>query len=202
MAKTVDYYFFTISPFAYLGHRVFERILRERGATAGVKPVSVRTVFAETGGVPPAKRHPSRRAYRFVELGRWARERDLPLVQEPAYFPVDDTLSACAIYAAEEQGGDPLGLAHAVLRACWAEERDVSDGATLHALARETGHDADTLLARAESAPLRQKLEQTTCEAIDRGVFGAPWYLVDGEAFWGQDRLDFVDRKLAAAGGA
>ena len=196
MSKTIDYYFFTISPFAYLGSGELERIARETGARINVRPVQVKTVFQETGGVPPAQRPQPRQDYRFVELARWSSERGLPLNKQPAHFPVPDQLSCAAIYAADDLGGDPLTLAHAILQACWAEERDVSDRATLHAIAGETGHDGDAVMAKAESQPLAQKVEQTTREAIGRGVFGSPWYLVDGEPFWGQDRLDLVARKL------
>ena len=196
MPKTIDYYFFTISPFAYLGSAELERIAQETGAQINVRPIQVKTVFQETGGVPPAQRPQPRQDYRFVELERWSNERNLPLNKQPAHFPVPDQLSCAAIYAAEELGGDPLKLAHAILKACWAEERDVSDRATLHAIAGETGHDADRLIETAESQPMVQKVEQVTREAIERGVFGSPWYIVDGEPFWGQDRLDLVARKL------
>jgi 2-hydroxychromene-2-carboxylate isomerase len=197
MPMTIDYYFFTISPFAYLGSGELERIAREAGARINVRPVQVKTVFQETGGVPPAQRPQPRQDYRFVELERWSTERGLPLDKQPAHFPVPDQLSCAAIYAAEDLGGDPLTLAHAILRACWAEERDVSERATLHAIAGETGHNGDAVMAKAESQPLAQKVEQTTREAIGRGVFGSPWYLVDGEPFWGQDRLHLIARKLA-----
>jgi 2-hydroxychromene-2-carboxylate isomerase len=197
MANAIDYYFFTISPFAYLGSAELERIARKTGAQVNVRPVQVKTVFQETGGAPPSQRPQPRQDYRFVELERWSRERGLPLVKQPAHFPAPDQLSCAAVYAAEELGGDPLKLAHAILKACWAEERDVSDPATLRAIAEETGHDGAALIERAESQPMAQKVEQITREAIDRGVFGSPWYIVDGEPFWGQDRLDMVERKLA-----
>jgi 2-hydroxychromene-2-carboxylate isomerase len=196
MSKTIDYYFFTISPFAYLGSAELERIARTTGARINVRPIQVKPVFQETGGVPPAQRPQPRQDYRFVELARWSDERGLPLTKQPAHFPVPDQLSCAAIYAAEELGGDPLKLAHALLAACWAEERDVSDRATVHAIANATGHDADALVDKAESDAMTQKVEQVTRAAIDRGVFGSPWYIVDGEPFWGQDRLEFVARKL------
>ena len=196
MPKTIDYYFFTISPFAYLGSAELERIQQATGAQINVRPIQVKPVFQETGGVPPAQRPQPRQDYRFVELARWARERGLPLNPQPAHFPVPDQVSCAAIHAAGDLGGAPLKLAHAILKACWAEERDVSDPATVHAIAGETGHDAAALMDKAESQPMAQKVEQVTREAIDRGVFGSPWYIVDGEPFWGQDRLDMVERKL------
>jgi 2-hydroxychromene-2-carboxylate isomerase len=196
MSKTIDDYFFTISPFAYLGSAELARSARDTGARIDVRPIPVKPVFRETGGVPPAQRATPRQDYRFVEPARWSRARGLPLNPEPAHFPVPDALACASVHAAGDLGGDPLGLAHAILKACWAEPCDVSDRRTLHAIAGETGHDADAVLDKAESQPMAQKVEQVTREAIDRGVVDSPWYIVDGEPFWGQDRLDFVERKL------
>jgi len=196
MTVTVDYYFFMISPFAYLGSRELERIVDRAGARLRVKPVKTRTVFQETGGVPPAQRPQPRQDYRFVELRRWSRERGLALTLEPKYFPVDDELAAAAVYAAQQQDGQPLALAHALLAACWAEERDVSDPATVREVAEATGHDGEAILRLAEGEAARDTVRATTREAIDRGVFGSPWYVVDDEPFWGQDRLDFLACRL------
>lgn len=199
MSKTIDYYFFMISPFAYLGSRELERIAREQDAHINVMPVKVQTVFQETGGVPPAKRPKQRQDYRFVELERWSRERGRPLTLQPRHFPVNDDLAAGAVYAAGELGGDPLALAHALLAACWAEERNVSDPETVGEVAEAAGHDGARLVEVAASDEVQQTFQSRTREAIDRGVFGSPWYLVDGEPFWGQDRLGFVERRLADA---
>ena len=198
MPKTIEYYFFMISPFAYLGSRELERIARQHGAEIDVKPIEVKTTFAETGGVPPAKRPKPRQDYRFVELARWSRERALPLHQQPAHFPVPDGVAAGAVLAAKQDGGDPLKLAHALLSACWSEERDISDPETVRQVATESGHDGAAILERAQSEAMQQAFAATTREALERGVFGSPWYIVDGEPFWGQDRLDLLERKLAA----
>ncbi|RDD62820.1 2-hydroxychromene-2-carboxylate isomerase [Ferruginivarius sediminum] len=197
MSRTIDYYFFVISPFAYLGSQELERIVREHGVQVNVKPIEVKTVFGETGGVPPAKRPKVRQDYRFVELRRWHEARGLPLNLEPAHFPVLDALAAGAIIAAGRNGSDSLTLAHALLRACWAEERDISDAATVGAVADAVGLDGAALVEQARKEDTQAEFQRVTREAIDRGVFGSPWYVVDGEPFWGQDRLDFVERKLA-----
>jgi 2-hydroxychromene-2-carboxylate isomerase len=194
MTRAIDYYFFVVSPFAYLGGAELARIAREQGATVNVKPIEVKTVFAETGGVPPAKRPKPRQDYRFVELRRWREARGLPLTLEPAHFPVPDALAAGAILAA---GDDALKLSQAVLRACWAEERDISDADTVRAIADETGLDGAKLVELSQRDDTQAEFQRITREAIDRGVFGSPWYIVDDEPFWGQDRLDFVERKLA-----
>lgn len=197
MTATIDYYFFVISPFTYLGSRELERIAREHGAAVNVKPMAVKTVFQETGGVPPAQRPKPRQDYRFVELARWREARDMPLNLQPAHFPVPDDLAAGAIIAAGRQGGDPLRLAHALLRACWAEERNVADPETVRAVADSAGADGAGLVEMAQQEDVQAEFARVTREAIDRGVFGSPWYIVDDEPFWGQDRLDFVARKLS-----
>lgn len=197
MSKIIDYYFFMISPFAYLGSRELERIAHEQGATVNVKPIAVKTTFSETGGVPPAQRPKPRQDYRFVELERWSRVRNLPLHKQPAHFPVPDELAACIVLAVKESGGNPLKLAHALLTACWSEERDISDVDTVRQVVAETGHDAGAIMSKAQTDEMRGKFVATTREALDSGVFGSPWYVVDGEPFWGQDRLDLVERKLA-----
>lgn len=198
MSKTIDYYFFMISPFAYLGSAELERIAREHGAEVNVKPISTKTTFAETGGVPPAKRPQPRQDYRLVELERWAKERGLPLNKEPAHFPVPDSLAAGAVLAAKARGDDALKLAHALLAACWAEERDLSDPETVRQVISEVGFDSDAIMEQAGSDEIHKAFEETTAEALERGVFGSPWYIVDGESFWGQDRLNLVERKVAA----
>ena len=198
MSKRIDYYFSPVSPFTYLGSAVLEEIARKHRAEVRVLPVSLAAIFPKTGGLPLNKRAPERQAYRFVELERWRDFRKLPLNLKPKFFPAADQLAACLIIAAGKTGGDPLRLAHALLRAVWAEERNIADKDTLLAIARETGHDDPKLMSLAEAPETLAAFEAQTAEALSLGVFGAPTYVVDGEVFWGQDRLDFVDRALSA----
>lgn len=198
MAKVVDYYLSLISPFAYLGSAQLEKIAARRGAEVRVKPVDLPAIFPKTGGLALAKRAPARQAYRLVELKRWSAYRGLPLNLHPKHFPAPEGRAAGLVIAAGQGGGDPLRLAHAILRAVWAEERDIAEEATLEEIARDTGHDARALLARAGEAKVRAAYEALTEEALARGVFGAPTYVFNDELFWGQDRLDFLDRALAA----
>ncbi|MFQ5467726.1 MAG: 2-hydroxychromene-2-carboxylate isomerase [Kiloniellaceae bacterium] len=196
MPKVVDYYLTLISPYAYLGGAELERIAAAHGATVRVKPVDYGTIFPKTGGLPLAKRAPARQAYRLVELERWRAARDIPLNLHPAHFPTDEALAAGAVIAAERAGGDPMRLAHGILRAVWAEERDIADPQVLAAILGETGQDPALLDAAAlpETQAARAALTQ---EALARGVFGAPTYMFEDEPFWGQDRLDFLARALA-----
>jgi len=205
MARIIDVYLSLISPYAYLGSRALEDIAARHGAEIRIKPVDYGVIFPRTGGLPLAKRAPERRAYRLVELARWRDFRGLPLNVHPKYFPADETLAAGMVIAATDReggrnGGDPVRLAHAILKAVWAQERNIADPATLREIAAETGHDGADLLARAEQPQTRATRTALTEEALARGVFGAPTYVYEDELFWGQDRLDFLERALARAG--
>jgi len=197
MPKMIDYYFTPISPWTYLGSERFAAMAKRYGAEVRVKPVDYGTIFPKTGGLPLAQRPKERQAYRLMELKRWSRQLDLPLTLHPKHFPAPDLLAASVILAAGESGGDPLRLANAIGRAVWAEERNIADPATVQEIAAATGHDGGALLARANEPAIREKRALLTEEALAAGVFGAPTYVVDGELFWGQDRLDFLERKLA-----
>ena len=198
MSKHIDYYFSLISPFTYFGSTRLEEIARKHRAEVRVLPVNYGAIFPKTGGLPVAKRAPERQAYRLVELERWRDHLDVPLNMRPKFFPAPEQLAACLVIAAGKAGGDPLRLAHAILRAVWAEDRDIADANTLQAIARETGHDDPNLMAAAADPGTQSAYEAQTEKALSRGVFGAPTYVVDGTLFWGQDRLDFVDRALSA----
>jgi carboxymethylenebutenolidase len=196
MTKTVDYYFATISPWAFLGHERFVKIAKDTGATIAVKPVNFGEIFPVSGGLPLPKRAPQRQAYRLVELKRWSEHLGVRMNLQPKYFPANGDLAACWILAANEVGtGQALAMTGAVSKALWTQERDIADADTLASLAGEIGLDARAIAARAPA--MAERYAALTREAIDAGVFGAPSYVIDGEIFWGQDRLDFVARKLA-----
>jgi len=198
MTQSVDYYFATISPYAYLGHDRFVAIAQERGATIAVKPINLGEVFPVSGGLPLSKRAPQRQAYRLVELQRWARFLGKPMHIQPKFFPVNGDLAAYWILAALERGStQAMKLAGAVGRAIWEQERNIADAATMRAIADECGLPATALATRAQAPEIAEKYVALTQEAIARGVFGAPTYVVADELFWGQDRLDFLDRKMA-----
>ncbi|SLN31373.1 2-hydroxychromene-2-carboxylate isomerase [Roseovarius gaetbuli] len=193
----IDYYFSTLSPYAYLAGTGLEEIAAKHGATVTYKPLDIMALFARTGGTPPAERHPSRNAYRAQELPRQAKRRGMVLNLKPAHWPTNPAPSSYAIIAAQNAGGGDLGaLAHAIMRACWVEDRDIAGDDVVRACLQKAGFDpklADSgLLSGAET--YARNLE----EAVNAGVFGAPFYVVDsGQSFWGQDRLDELDLHLA-----
>ena len=198
MAKVIDYFFTPISPWTYLGHDRFVALAKQAGAEVRIRPVDYGRIFPASGGLPLAKRPPQRQAYRLEELKRWRGFLRLPLNLQPGYFPVRDEMASRTIIAADQAGQDALALAGAILRACWAEEKNVADGATLAAIADGCGLDGGPLVKTAETDAIKAVWNRYTEEAIASGVFGAPTYVIDGELFWGQDRLNFVERALAA----
>jgi len=199
MGKTVDYYFSPTSPWTYLGHARFAEMAKKHGATVNVKPVDFSKIFPASGGLPLPKRAPQRQAYRLVELRRFRDHLKLPLNLQPKFFPAAGDPAALLIVAANRESGSAaaLRLAGAVLRGIWVEERNVADAGTLSAICAEQGLDGAKLAATAQSEAVKIEYESLTQEALARNVFGAPSYVVDGEIFWGQDRLEFVERALA-----
>ncbi len=199
MAKVCQYFFAPQSPYAYLGHERFVRLAKQYGVQVDIKPCDFGKIFGVSGGLPLAKRPPQRQAYRLIELKRWSEFLQLPLNLQPKFFPVPGDPAAKLIIAARLAHGTDAALAvtGAIMRAVWAEERNVADADTLAAIATECGHDGKALVKSSETASVQAEYDRHTDEAIAANVFGAPWYVVEGEGFWGQDRLDCVERAFA-----
>lgn len=197
MSKTVDYYFAPQSPWTYLGHQRFVQIAKAAGATVRVMPMDLGQVFPISGGLPLGKRAPQRQAYRLVELARFSKALNLPLNLHPKFFPVSGDPAAKLIIAVDmHHGGNAaLTITGAVLAAVWHKERDIADALTLATLLSEHQLDA-ACLALSNTPEVQARYDTYTQSAIDTQVFGAPTYRVDGEMFWGQDRLDFVAQAL------
>jgi 2-hydroxychromene-2-carboxylate isomerase len=200
MTISVDYYFAPQSPWTYLGHARFVQLARDAGARVRVLPADYGQIFPVSGGLPLAKRAPQRQAYRLVELKRFADGLGLPLNLQPKFFPVAADPAARVIVAVDQADGSDaaLALSGRILAACWTQERDIADAETLAALLAEAGLPAQRLPASLTPA-VQERYQANTAQAIAAGVFGAPSYVIDGEIFWGQDRLDFVARRLARA---
>lgn len=197
MSKVIQYYFTPQSPWTYLGHERLLTLARQYGAQVEPRPFDLARVFGLTGGLPLARRAPERQAYRLQELRRWSDFLGLRMNVEPKFFPVAPEPAAKLIIAAREAAGadTALALAGAIMRAVWAEEKNIADTATLSQLAVESGLDAAVMQA-AQQPKAEERYQRNTDDALAAGVFGVPWYVVDGHGFWGQDRLDFVERHL------
>jgi 2-hydroxychromene-2-carboxylate isomerase len=183
--KTIDYYLHPASPWTYLGHERFAAIARRHGAAINVKPVDFGVIFPQSGGLPLPKRAPQRQAYRLMELRRWKEYLGLPFVIQPKHFPVNGNPAAALICAAPE--AKRMALAGELLAALWRDDRNLADPGLLKEIGSRYGAAEGDVAA----------FERYTDEALKRGVFGAPSYVYRDEIFWGQDRLEFLDRALA-----
>lgn len=199
MPKECMYYFAPQSPWAYLGHDRLVALAKQYGVQICVKPCDLGKVFNVSGGLPLAKRPPQRQAYRLVELKRWSDFLQVPLNLHPAFFPVSGDSAARIIIAAQLANGTEraLALTGAIMCAVWAEEKNIADPDTLISLAYDCEIDGKSLLKLSETSSVQAEYDRLTDEAVATNVFGSPWYVFDGESFWGQDRLEFVERKFA-----
>jgi 2-hydroxychromene-2-carboxylate isomerase len=197
MSITIDYYFAPQSPWTYLGHERFARIAKQAGAAIRVLPVDLGRVFPMSGGLPLAKRAPQRQTYRLVELKRFSEFLQIPMNTQPRFFPVAGDDAARLIIAVDLHDGAEaaLRITGAILKACWAQERNIASEQTFAELLQETGLSAQRI-EQAKTQAVQERYDADTQRAMEIGVFGAPTYVIDGEMFWGQDRLDFVQRKL------
>ena len=197
---TVAYYFTPVSPWAYLGHARFVQMAQQAQAHVEVLPVDYGVIFPQTGGLPLAKRAPQRQAYRLTELRRFSQHLGVPMNLQPQFFPADATPAARLIVAVDLADGPAaaLNLCGVLMRAVWADEQNIADNNTLLQALAEGGLPTARLV-EAQSADVEARFAANTQRALEAGVFGAPSYVVDGELFWGQDRLDFLQQRLLPA---
>lgn len=198
MSKTIDYYFSLVSPYTYLGDALLTEIAARHGAAIRRKPMELGKIFPATGGLPLPKRAPARQAYRLVELKRWREYRGLPLNLKPEFFPAPEWPAAGMVIAAQDQGLDCGSLVNGILTAVWAEDRDIADTDTLEDIAGKCGLDGAALLDAAEDDAVKATYAANSEQALETGVFGAPSYIFANELYWGQDRLDLLERALAS----
>lgn len=192
----IDYYFATISPFTYLAGPAFEKVAAKHGATVTYKPLDIMQLFGRTGGIPPKDRHPNRQEYRLQDMRRRAIVTGLPFNLKPAHWPTNMAPSSYAIIAAQNAGGNVGALVHALTRSCWADEKNIAEDDVIRACLEETGFDPNL----ADSGMLQgaETYAANLEEAVSKGVFGAPFFISDqDERFWGQDRIDDLDRHLS-----
>lgn len=194
----IDYFFTTLSPFTYLAGTRLEAIAQRHGAAITYKPLDLTALVGRTGGTPLGQRHPSRQEYRAQDLVRQAAALGMPFKLNPAHWPTNGAPAAYAIIAAARDGsGDVGALAHGILRACWAEDRNIAEDEVIRDCLVAAGFDpglADKGLFTSAGV-----YEANLEDAVARGAFGSPFYIVaeTDQRFWGQDRLEALDRHLA-----
>jgi 2-hydroxychromene-2-carboxylate isomerase len=192
MPKQIDYYFSMVSPWAYIGHATFEDVVRANGCKVNYKPVFLGELFSETGGLPLGKRHPVRQRYRMMELQRWREKRGLPFYLQPKHWPFDVRTADGVVLGALEKNLNPEPFIRAGFKGIWEQQLDLADRDVIVRLADGAGLPGQALVARASSPEIAAAYEQNRQDAIAAGVFGAPGYVLDGEVFWGQDRIELL----------
>jgi len=193
----IDYFFGVFSPWTYLAGQRLEEIATRHGAQIVYKPLDLIALFARTGGTAPAQRPQCRMDYRMQELKRWSAKLGMAMDFTPPFFPTNPAPASYAIIAAQQAGGGDLGgLSHAITRACWAEGKDIAQDEVIREALEANGFSGDLVTSGLFEGALTY--ERNLQEAVDRGAFGAPFYIVaeSDERFWGQDRLEFLDDHL------
>ena len=198
MPRTIDYYFSLVSPWAYIGHAPFMEIVRRHGVEVNYKPVFLGRVFSETGGLPLSQRHPARQRYRLVELQRWREKRGLAFNITPKHWPFDVNLPDRFVIAVTTTAKSPDEFLRRAFAAVWEEERNLADPVVLSELAEQTGFDSSALMDIATGSTTEAIYALNLENAVGGDIFGSPAYVLDGEVFWGQDRLDLLDDALRA----
>ena len=192
--KIIDYYFSVLSPFTYLAGDRLEVMAEQNGCSVRYKPFDIMAIFSLTGGVPPKQRHKSRQRYRLEDLSRISRLRRMPIKLHPRYWPTDPFPASCCIIDAAMQGGNTGLLVQELLASCWARDKDISQLEVIGDCLAAAGFDPG--LAQADQAAAKARFGQYADDAARDGAFGSPTYMLNGEVFWGQDRLNHLEAIL------
>jgi 2-hydroxychromene-2-carboxylate isomerase len=197
MARKITVYFSLLSPWAYIGHAELQRLVAKHGLQVDYRPVALGQVFPESGGLPLPKRHPSRQRYRILELQRWRDKRGLNFHLHPQFWPFDPSLPDKVVCAMSQAGVDPEKFIAFAFMGVFERQRNLADDADLAAILDESGYEPHWL-ERGKSADAAALYQRNLVQGLEEGVFGSPSYLLDGEVFWGQDRLDLLDDALTS----
>jgi 2-hydroxychromene-2-carboxylate isomerase len=198
MPEPIDYFFSTISPFAYLGHRTLQQIANRHDCAIRYRPFSIAGVWEKSGSVPLSQRTPTRQRYRLVELQRIAWQRGINLNLKPKHFPTNPERADLCCAALVLAGLDPGRFAFAAGEAIWTRDLDIADEALLSALLAENDYPAADIVARSRTPEASELRARNTADAVALDAIGAPSYAFRGEIFWGQDRLEMLEAMIAS----
>jgi 2-hydroxychromene-2-carboxylate isomerase len=198
MLRTIDYYFTLASPWAFLGHQPFLDLAKAHDVTVRFRPFDVGELFPHTGGLPLPKRHPARQRYRILELQRWREARGVALKIHPKHWPFPVATANRTIVALSDSGADPGPYTQRAFEGVWVKDEDLGQDAHLVALLEQCGHDGTKVLAAAKSERIGAIYAQHARDGVAANVIGSPCYVLDGEVFWGQDRLDLLASALTS----
>jgi len=200
--KKIEYYMSHGSPWTFLGHKRINKIASENNCELILMPVNYGEVFPATGGLPVNKRPVQRQKYRLQELARWSEFLKVKLNTEPKFFPSRSLLPSLAIISAKMlKYENVMDIAYRIMEALWVKELDIDDEETLKSIISKLIPTAEELIDFSKQEKVSNEIKKNTEKALKSSVFGAPTYIIDEEVFWGQDRLDFVERYIKRQSG-
>ena len=195
--KKIEYFMSHGSPWTFLGHKRINKIALENNYELIIMPVNYGEVFPVTGGLPVNKRSIQRQKYRLQELARWSEFLKVKLNTEPKFFPSRSLLPSLAIISAKLlKYENVMDIAYRIMEALWVKELDIDDEKTLKSVISKLTPSAEELIDFSKQDVVNDEIKKNTEKALKSSVFGAPTYIIDDEVFWGQDRLDFVERYI------
>lgn len=197
MPKPIEFHFDFSSPYSYIASEQIEPLAARYGRTVDYKPVLLGAVFKVSGGAPLTELYGPKASYAKHDFERSARYSGVAY-RQPSRFPIASLAAQRAVVWLQQHQPDLAApFIHAVYRAFFVDDRDISDAAVVGAIAREVGIDPTELAARVQQPEIKERLKAQVDQAIQAGIFGAPTIIVDGELFWGNDRIPQVERWLA-----
>ncbi len=196
MDDPIDYFFTSVSPFVWMGHRQLMSIASKHGKAVHFRPVSLAGVWEASGSIPLGQRTPARQKYRLIELQRISHMRGLELNLHPQYFPTNPELADRTVIALLQHGRNPADFVFSLGEAVWSRNLQISDEAVIGQLLLENGFDPAMHMDTARSDATSATREANTKAAVEANAIGAPTYVYKGEPFWGQDRLDHLDHMI------
>jgi 2-hydroxychromene-2-carboxylate isomerase len=194
--RTIDFYFSFVSLYTYIGYEAFQDLVNRYNLEVNYKPIDLHAVFSAGGGLPVSKRPPQRQAYRFVEMQRWRLARNIPLVLKPKHHPSDPVVGHRMLLAALKESSDVRQFVGNALKILWVNDLDIQDPKVMVQVANQSGLNGDALLEKSHDAAIQADIDNLTQEAVQRQVFGTPFFFYRDEPFWGQDRLEMLEEMI------
>ncbi len=197
MAEPIDFYFEFASPYGYLASTQIDAIAVRHGREVAWHPIMLGAAFKETGA-RPLTQTPLKGPYLLHDVPRFARLLGVPLTLPPVMPMNSLAASRACLWLEQDDAGQAKRLAQALFHAHWGLGRDLGGPEAVADVAAGLGVEAAGLLAAVADQRIKDRLKEQTQAAVERGVFGSPFLFVGDEPFWGADRLDQVERWLAA----
>ena len=192
----VDYFMTHGSPWTFLGHKRLGEIIKKYKVKLNMYPVNYGEIFPISGGLPVSKRPVQRQKIRLQELKRWSKFLNIPLTLQPKFFPVDPALSHRTIILAQKNNINVENLIFSFQKSVWADEKDISDENTIIEICKSNNFDSSSIIEDANSEDIISEYKNNTEEALSKNVWGSPTFIYNNELFWGQDRIDFLERAI------